>query len=115
MWLLSRARARDAYIFTCVNLFWKSPDTKIFFSRVKETEPSPLSHIRHDKSNMLPIKFWGLHPLFWCDVRLLAEHFNAGLEGSPEIRDSHLLYRTHPIQKRVAHVKLFILLLFDSP
>lgn len=52
----------------------------------------------------LPARLWGLHPLYWGDVRLLGAHLGGAhpsllLPPSPEVRESALLYGTHPIQK----------------
>jgi hypothetical protein len=46
----------------------------------------------------LPARLYGLHPLHGCDVRLLAAHLNS-LVASPEVRDSHFLYGTHPLTR----------------
>ena len=49
----------------------------------------------------LPIMFFGLHPLFWADVRVFAVHIDS-LHSSPEARDTHFLLGVHPIQKCAA-------------
>ena len=46
----------------------------------------------------LPIAFFGLHPLFWADVRVFAAHIDS-MHSSPEARDTHFLLGLHPIQK----------------
>lgn len=61
----------------------------------------------------LPTRFWGAHPLFWADVRLTSTHFGA-LESSPDLPGSHLLYRTHPIQKAELAGRVVLCKLGDS-
>ena len=70
---------------------------------------------------LLPARLYGLHPLHSCDVRLLAAHLNS-LVASPEVRDSHFLYGTHPLTRaevagvvvRSAQVRERRLLLLDD-
>ena len=52
----------------------------------------------HAAPNFLPITLFGLHPLFWADVRLFACHVE-NLSSSPEAHDTHFLLGVHPIQK----------------
>jgi hypothetical protein len=70
---------------------------------------SPLQPPVPPFSALLPPGFWGLHSLYWADVRLLAAHIADPPPGSPDtaaalitppdLRDVHYLYGRHPIHK----------------
>ena len=56
------------------------------------------------KLRTLPLKYWGLHPLFSCDVRLLAVHLSRCVRSADARRGdgAHLLYDVHPISRAEA-------------
>lgn len=53
------------------------------------TVPSP---------GFLRLQHWGLHPFFWCDMRMLGIHI-ANLASLDLLKDTHILYDQHPISK----------------
>lgn len=55
----------------------------------------------------LPYLYWGIHPLYFANVRMLAAHVNHCLDGTePGRTDAHILYGHHPITKCVASAPL---------
>lgn len=53
-----------------------------------------------DRLRVLPFQFWGLHPLYYADVRMLCAHVERCVSSiDPGTEQCHILYGQHPITK----------------
>jgi hypothetical protein len=62
-------------------------------------------NVKRGQLRVLPFKYWAMHPLYFCDVRMLCCHVTLALTSIDADRnDFHILYNQHPITKYVRSI-----------